>query len=45
MNEIKKQYRESKELAKKLMQSGMIGAYLKQLTVVDALQLQLVRAK
>ncbi len=45
MIDLKKQYKEAKKLAKNLMQSGMIGAYLKQLAVVEALQLQLQPTK
>lgn len=45
MIDLKRQYKEAKELAKKFMTSGNIVAYLKQLTVVESLELQLIPAK
>jgi len=42
MIDLKKQYREAKEIAKKLMATGNIKAYLKQLSMVESLQVQLI---
>ena len=45
MIDLKKQYTEAKEIAKKLMRAGKIREYIKQLERLNNLHLQLQLAK